>query len=165
MEETIQKNSSTTFLLPKDVKTTGDISGVAIMLTQSMDIENASKGVIEWQNVADKMVRLFKQGLAKELVVSQIQPSAITDFDNLHINAKFKVYRPQSETDIVTRLQTGVTSGFLSVETASEMNPDAKPDEKARLEKEKQAKIDDQLYQQEQALIMSQGTYIRPDTR
>lgn len=156
MEETIQKNSSTTFLLPKDVKTTGDISGVAIMLTQSMDIENASKGVIEWQNVADKMVRLFKQGLAKELVASQIQPSAITDFDNLHINAKFKVYRPQSETDIVTRLQTGVTSGFLSVETASEMNPDAKPDEKARLEKEKQAKIDEQLYQQEQALIISQ---------
>lgn len=156
MEETIQKNSSTTFLLPKDVKTTGDISGVAIMLTQSMDIENASKGVIEWQNVADKMVRLFKEGLAKELVATGIQPSAITDFEDLHINAKFKVWRPQSESDIVNRLQAGVSQGFLSIETASEVNPDAKPDEKARLEKEKAAKAQEQLEQQEQSLAITQ---------
>lgn len=156
MEETIQKNSSTTFLLPKDVKTTGDISGVAIMLTQSMDIENASKGVIEWQNVADKMVRLFKEGLAKELVATGIQPSAITDFEDLHINAKFKVWRPQSESDIVNRLQAGVSQGFLSIETASEVNPDAKPDEKARLEKEKAVKAQEQLEQQEQSLAITQ---------
>ena len=155
MEETIQKNSSTTFLLPKDVKTTGDISGVAIMLTQSMDIENASKGVIEWQNVADKMVRLFKEGLAKELVATGIQPSAITDFEDLHINAKFKVWRPQSESDIVNRLQAGVSQGFLSIETASEVNPDAKPDEKARLEKEKAAKAQETLEQQEKSLAIT----------
>ena len=125
------------------------------MLTQSMDIENASKGVIEWQNVADKMVRLFKEGLAKELVATGIQPSAITDFEDLHINAKFKVWRPQSETDIVNRLQQGVSQGFLSIETASEVNPDAKPDEKARLEKEKAAKAQEQLEQQEQSLAIA----------
>lgn len=155
MEETIQKNSSTTFLLPKDVKTTGDISGVAIMLTQSMDIENASKGVIEWQNVADKMVRLFKEGLAKELVATGVQPNAITSFEDLHINAKFKVWRPQSESDIVSRLQAGVSQGFLSIETASEVNPDAKPDEKARLEKEKVAKAQETLEQQEKSLAIT----------
>lgn len=151
MEESIQKASSTTFILPKDVKTSGDISGVAIMLTQSMDIENALLGVIEWQNVADKMCRLFKEGLAKELVNSGIQPTAITDFENLNINAKFAVWRPQSETDIVQRMVSAVSSGFLSVESASEQNPDSKPDEKARLEKEKKAREEEQERAQEKA--------------
>lgn len=155
MEETIQKNASTTFLLPKDVKTTGDISGVAIMLTQSMDIENASKGVIEWQNVADKMARLFKEGLAKELVNEGVQTSAITDFENLHINAKFKVWRPQSESDLVSRLQMGVQAGFTSIETACEVNPDAKPDELARLQREKERSIQEDLDKQEQSLAMT----------
>lgn len=156
MEETIQKNASTTFLLPKDVKTTGDISGIAIMLTQSMDIENASRGVIEWQNVADKMTRLFKEGLAKELVNTNVQPTAITDFEDLHINAKFKVWRAQSESDLVSRLQNGVNSKFLSIETASELNPDAKPDERARLRREKEASIQEQLDQQKRTLELTQ---------
>lgn len=137
MEDSIQKAASTTFILPKDVKTSGDISGIAIMLTQSMDIENALLGVIEWQNVADKMCRLFKEGLAKELVRKKIQPTAITDFSNININAKFSVWRPQSDTDLVNRLVTASSSGILSIESASELNPDSKPDEKARLRKEK----------------------------
>ena len=67
MLESIQLGSSTTFLLPKDVKMSGDISGIAIMLTQSLDMENALQGVIEWQNVADKMTRLFKEGTCKRV--------------------------------------------------------------------------------------------------
>lgn len=152
MEETIQKCSSTTFLLPKDVKMTGDISGIAIMLTQSMDLEKALKASIEYQNVADKMCRLFKAGLAKELVAKGIQPSAVTDFDNLNISARFKVWRPQSDTDLIQRLSTSVAGGFLSTDTATEINPDAKPDEKARLQRQKEQ----QRLDQEAQLKMTQ---------
>ena len=149
MEETIQKATSTTFLLPKDVKMTGDISGIAIMLTQSMDIEKGLEHAAEYQNVADKMCRLFKEGLAKELVYKKIQPTAITDFENLKINAKFVVWRPQSETDLVQRLATGISNGMISKDTAIEKNPDSKPDEKARLEKQKEKEIADQERQLE----------------
>lgn len=136
MEETIQKGSGTTFILPKDIKTSGDISAVAIMLTQSLDIETAAQGVIEWQNVADKMARLFKEGLAKELVNRGIQKTAITDFENLDILAEFKVWRPHSDTDFAQMLVTLKGSGLLSEETGIELNPVAAPDEKARRKKE-----------------------------
>ena len=86
MLDTIQLGSSTTFILPKDVKTGGDISGIAIQLTQSLDIENALQKVIDWQNVSDKMLRLFKYGLSKELVKEKKNPTAITDFEELNIN-------------------------------------------------------------------------------
>ena len=68
MLDSIQLGSNTTFILPKDLKTGGDLAGITVQLVQSLDIQNALEKVIEWQNVADKMVRLFKFGLAKELV-------------------------------------------------------------------------------------------------
>lgn len=136
MLESIQLGSSTTFLLPKDVKMSGDISGIAIMLTQSLDIENALQKVIEWQNVADKMVRLFKYGLSKELVNKGIQPTAITDFDTLNINAKFKVWRPLNEYEYNQMLATLTGAGILSKESGIELNTVSKPDEKLRVQKE-----------------------------
>lgn len=155
MEETIQKNSSTTFLLPKDVKTSGDVSGVAILLTQTMDIEAASKAAIEWQNVADKMCRLFKEGLANELVNTGVQPTAITDFDNLHINAQFKIWRPQSDTELVNRLAVAVQNGFMSIQSASAANPDSMPDEEARIKKEIEEKQEQSLKAQEEQLNLA----------
>lgn len=136
MMESIQLGSSTTFLLPKDVKMSGDISGIAIMLTQSLDIENALQKVIEWQNVADKMVRLFKEGLAKELVNKGELPTAVTDFDSLAINAKFKVWRPLNEFEFNQMLATLTGAGLLSKETGIELNTVSKPDEKNRVYKE-----------------------------
>lgn len=136
MLESIQLGSSTTFLLPKDVKMSGDISGIAIMLTQSLDMENALQGVIEWQNVADKMVRLFKEGLAKELVNKGENPTAITEYADMNINAKFKVWKPLNEYEynqIITMLQG---AGVLSKESAIELNTFSKPDEKNRIQKE-----------------------------
>lgn len=136
MLESIQLGSSTTFLLPKDVKMSGDISGIAIMLTQSLDIENALQKVIEWQNVADKMVRLFKEGLAKELVNNGENPTAITDFATLNINAKFKVWRPLNEYEFNQMLTILTGAGILSKETGIELNTVSKPDEKNRVKKE-----------------------------
>lgn len=136
MEETIQKGSGATFLLPKDVKSSGDISAQAIMLTQSLDIENALQGVIEWQNAADKMGRLFKEGLAKELVETGENATAVTDFTRLNISSKFKVWRPQNDADYNSMLIQLKGAGLLSAETGIEKNTCSSPDEKQRVEKE-----------------------------
>ena len=136
MEKQIQLGSSTTFLLPEDVKTGGDIAGIAIQLVQSLDLELAHQKVIEWQNVADKMVRLFKFGLAKELVGKGENATAITDFDNLKINAKFKVWRPLNDYEFNQMVGTAYAQGIISHETAIEMNTIGKPDEKSRVRKE-----------------------------
>jgi hypothetical protein len=131
--EAIMLGSKTTFVLPQDIKTGGDISGLAVQLTREMDILNATQAVIEWQNVADKMTRLFKQGLAMELVDSGINPTAITDFANLDINAKFKVWRPFNEYEFNQMITVLTGAGILSKESGIELNTLAKPDEKQRI--------------------------------
>lgn len=138
MEETIQKGSGTTFLLPKDVKSTGDISAQAIMLTQSRDIETALQNVIEWQNVIDKMARLAKEGFAKELVNKKINDTAITDFARMNIGAKFKAWRPQNDSEYNQMLIQLKGSGLISEETGIEKNTESSPDEKVRRMKEKE---------------------------
>ena len=139
MKKEIQLGSSTTFLLPEDVKTGGDVAGIAIQLVQSLDLELAHQKVIDWQNVADKMVRLFKYGLAKELVDSGKSATAITDFDSLNINAKFKVWKPLDDNQYNTMVAMAKGAGMISLETAIEMNTLSKPDEKARVKKETEA--------------------------
>lgn len=139
--DTIQLGSSTTFILPKDVKTGGDISGIAIQLTQSLDIENALQKVIEWQNVADKMTRLFKYGLAKELVSKGIHKTAVTEFENLNISSKFKVWRPMNDYEYNQMLAVLTGAGILSKETGIQKNTESSPDEIIRIKREKDAEI------------------------
>lgn len=154
MRESIQEGAGVTFLLPKDVKMSGDISGIAIMLTQSLDIENALQGVIDWQNVADKMTRLFKEGLAKELVNKGENESAITDFENLHINSKFTVWKPRNDTEYNQMLVTLKGAGLLSRKSGTELNTVAKPDEDIRIQRETEEAQQQalQLQQQQQQL-------------
>lgn len=158
MEETIQKGAGATFILPKDVKSSGDISAQAIMLTQELDIETALQGVIDWQNVADKMTRLFKEGLAKELVNKKIQPTAVTDFDNLHINAKFKVWRPQNDTEYNSMLIQLKGAGLISEETGIEKNTESSPDEKIRRSKEREEEAKNNIQTQEKEVITNKTT-------
>ena len=134
--EQIQIGSSTTFLLPKDVKSSGDISALAIMLTQSLDIEGAEQGVIEWQNFISKMQRLFVEGLAKELVNKGINENAVTEFRKLRLSAKMKVWRPFNETEYNQMLATLKGAGLLSVKTGIEKNTVSAPDELARVASE-----------------------------
>lgn len=138
MDETIQKSSGATFILPKDIKSAGDISAQAIMLTQSRDIETALQGVIDWQNFIDKCVRLFKEGLSKELVEKRINPTAYTDFLGIDINATMKVWRPHNDTEYNNMLIALKQSGCISEETAIESNTESAPDEKMRRQKERE---------------------------
>lgn len=153
MEETIQKSSGCTIILPKDISLSGDISGVAVEISMSFDNETALMNVIDWQNVADKMARLFKEGLAKELVNKGINPTAITDFEKLMINAKFKVWKPRSETDYNSMIIQLKQSGCISEDTAIEKNTESSPDEKMRRQKEK----DEELALKEKELSLQYG--------
>lgn len=132
----IQIASSTTFILPDDIQLSGDVSGIAVQLTKELDLQNARQKVIEWQNVADKMVRLFKYGLSKELVNYGIKPNAITEFENLHINAKFSIWRPFNEYEFNQMLTILTGAGILSKESGIELNTVSKPDEKFRIQRE-----------------------------
>ena len=148
--------ASTTFILPDDIKISGDVSGLAVQLTKELDILNAEQAVIEWQNVADKMTRLFKYGLAKELVNTGINPTAITDFEDLHISSKFKVWRPFNEYEYNQMIATMVGAGIISQETAIEVNTISKPDEKLRVQKEAEEAERKALESQERQLQMTQ---------
>lgn len=133
----IQEGSGCTFVLPKDIHTSSDTSGLAVKLTMSLDIQTAKQGVIEWQNVADKMVRLFKEGLAKELVAEGIDPTAVTDFANLHVNAVFDIWEPYSEEAYNNMICTMVNTKIISQRTGVEVNSISRPDEMERIKKEK----------------------------
>lgn len=136
--EKIQINSSCTFLLPKDVKSSGDISGLAITLTRDLDLKNAQQGVIEWQNFADKMMRLFKEGLAKELVKNGENSNAVTEFAKLRISCKFKIWQPFSETEFNNMIISLCKNGLVSKKTGIEKNTVSVPDEEQRIAKEKE---------------------------
>ena len=138
---TIQLSSGCTFVLPEDLRLSGDVSGIAVQITKGMDIQTAKQNVIEWQNVADKMWRLFTYGLSKELVNSGVQPNAFTSFKNMNVSAKFKVWKPFNETEFNNMLISMVGGKIISKETATEVNTISKPDEKIRLKKEEAEEI------------------------
>lgn len=142
MLDSIQLGSNTTFILPKDLKTGGDLAGITVQLVQSLDIQNALEKVIEWQNVADKMVRLFKFGLAKELVASGEHPFAVTELMRLNISGKFKVWRPMNDYEYNQMITMLTQNGILSKESGIELNTLSKPDEKMRIAKESENNAD-----------------------
>lgn len=151
--KTIQLGCATTFILPDDIRMSGDVSGLAVQLTKELDLQNAMQKVIDWQNVADKMVRLFKYGLSVELVNKSENTTAITDFENLHINAKFKVWRPFNEMEQNSMIQMLVGAGILSKETGIEINTLSKPDERMRIQKEEE----DAIRKAQEMIIQQQG--------
>lgn len=145
----IQIGSGTTFILPKDIHTSSDTSGVAVQMTQSLDIQTARNGIVEWQNVADKMVRLFKEGLAIELRNNGIIKDAVPRFANLNINAQFDIWQPYSEESYNQMLTTMKKSGILSQQTAVEQNTISRPDEVERINKEANEAFEKTLEQTE----------------
>jgi hypothetical protein len=134
----------------------GDVSGIAVQLTQAMDMETALREVVEWQNVADKMLRLFKYGLAKELVNNGKRKHAVTEYEGLHISAKFKVWQPRNEYEYNQMLTILTGAGILSKESGIELNTVSKPDEKVRVMREvEEQEAKAQKAQEAQALSKS----------
>lgn len=160
MEQTIMKSCGTTFILPKDIKISGDTSGLAVELTQELDMATAQDGVIEWQNVANKMMRLFKAGLAKELVKSDEEgfKTAITDFATLRIHTEFMVWKPKSEEAHNQMLATLKGAGGISQQTLVEKNTVSTPDELVRIQKEHETQLKEQEEQAIKAAELAQKT-------
>lgn len=156
MEQTIMKSCGTTFILPKDIKISGDTSGLAVELTQELDMATAQDGVIEWQNVANKMSRLFKEGIAKELVNSGENKTAITDYDEMRIYSEFRVWKPKSEEAHNQMLSTLKGAGGISQQTLVEKNTVSAPDEIERIKKEHDKEIEEARAQEEFTAKLSQ---------
>ena len=119
-------------------------------MTQSLDIQTAENGRVDWQNVADKMVRLFSWGLAMELVKKDknnpfYKQDAITEFAKLNINASFDIWAPYSESEYNQMLCTMKNAGILSQKTATEQNTVSRPDEVERINKEKEQALQEEL--------------------
>lgn len=138
IEDNIQKGAGTTFILPKDIRLSGDISGIAIALTMSLDIETAEEDRIDWINVTCKMNRLFKYGLAKELYNKDKEKYSriISEFEDIEIFSEIKVWRPMNEYEYNQMIQMMTQGGVLSYETGTELCTLSKPDEKARIARE-----------------------------
>ncbi|MBQ3990647.1 MAG: phage portal protein [Bacteroidales bacterium] len=134
LEDSIKLGSGTTFILPKDIHSSGDLPGITIQLVQSLDIETAEQNAIEYQNVADKMWRLFKEGIAKELVKNGKNNTALTDFSNVDATASFKVWVPRSKSEYNKMLLELTGGGLLSKKTGIEKNTESTADEEARLD-------------------------------
>lgn len=139
--EQIQVGSGTTIILPKDISFSGDVSGVAVQIAQSLDNETAGRAAIDWQNVIDKMARLFSYGVAVEAVRSGKDNDAITRWADLDISAEKKPWRPRSDTEYNTMLKS-MSEGehpILSRKTAIEKNTESAPDEELRVRLEEEA--------------------------
>lgn len=155
IDRTIQISTGTTFIMPDDIKISGDTSGLAVELTQELDMATAQDGISEWQNVANKMTRLFKEGISKELVNHGGEgfEKAYTDFAQLRIQSKFSAWKPKSEVaenQMLTALYASGNGG-ISLQTFVEKNTVSAPDEMARIQKEKQQQMEEEQRQAEQA--------------
>ncbi len=139
LKDEIQIAASCTFILPKDVSISGDVSGLAIQLTQSGDNEKAIEGSIQWSDSINKATRLFKEGLSKELVQKKINTNAVLEFSKLDFSAKIIPWMPKSTTELMQTINTMKGAGILSQETGIEIGQGigiGAPDEKVRIKKD-----------------------------
>lgn len=126
LKREISLASSVTFIVPEDIKVSGDISGTAIMLTMKNDIAMAEQSKTEWTDFANGMTKLFAEMLS-------LEAGDITKYSKLRISAAFTTWMPESKTVTINNLVSQRGSKLISQRTASELAPDAAPDEENRL--------------------------------
>lgn len=128
----IQICTSSVLIAPDEIKITADVSGIAMKLLRSSIYERAQRDIRDYDEVADKMFSLFKEGVSRELGV-------YSSWNLCRVRAEYEIWSPQSETELVNRLVSQKNSGVISAETATELSPDSQPDEKSRLDSELKA--------------------------
>lgn len=121
----IQMGSSVIMLQPEDIKVSGDVTGIAIKMLLSAAYEKALQEAIEYDDVADNMLRLFIYGLG-------IENADPTKYSKISIRAEFEAWMPQSDTEIINNINLSIAAGSISKQTARELNPYGKPDEVER---------------------------------
>lgn len=119
----------------------GDMPGVAIKLIYSPSLDKAILNKKDLDACIDKMQRLFTTGYG-------IEKQKITAYRALKMISEIEPYVHQNNAELISNLVQAVTGGFLSAQTASQINPYSTNNEFDKVLKEKkEAQEQDLLYQ------------------
>lgn len=135
---------SFTVLPPEN--SSGDLPSVSIKLLYSPALEQGLNDKNFYNKSMDKIVSLFKEGFALE------DGNSVSDFKKLDIRGDINIYIHQNDSEVTNNLVMGVTTGFLSKDTAQENSIYSAADERNRLDKQKKEDI-----QEERAKITSEA--------
>ena len=141
----LEKLSEMIFMGSFVVKTpevkSGDMPGVAIKLIYSPSLDKAILNKKDLDACIDKMQRLFTTGYG-------IERQKITAYRALKFISEIDPYVHQNNAELISNLVQAVTGGFLSAQTASQINPYSTNNEYDKVLKEKkEAQQQDLLYQ------------------
>lgn len=149
LEELIYKQS---FAVKTPELKSGDTPGVALKIMYSDAYEKAMNDAHEFDDALDALVEIFSFGYGMEI-------GRQLDFKNTNIRHYIEPYIHLNVTEITTNLNTSVTGGFLSRQTAAEKSPYATPNEWERICREKKEQQMQELLLQEQRLeIQTEAT-------
>lgn len=133
--EQISIASSTSFITPKDITSTGS-GGNGIFLSMKNDLALATQSVNDYARFTNGMARL-----AQELF--SLESGRTNKFTNLRIQARFSAWSMESTTTKITNL--AMEKAWLSNQTIVENSPSAAPDELERLRKEQNDNKSEQI--------------------
>lgn len=127
LERDISLFSSTSFITPKDISTTGS-GGNGIALAMSNDYALATQSALDWQKYMNDMVYLHQEGL-------DLENGGDPKYSKLRISAKIAPWSLETNNTKIVNLQ--MESKWLSTRTIIERSPDAAPDEEQRIIEER----------------------------
>ena len=123
----------------------GDTPGVSLKIMYSDAYEKAMNDAHEYDTAIDKFVEIFSFGYGVEC-------GRQLDFKNTNIRHYIEPYIHLNVTELTTNLNTSVTGGFLSRQTAAEKSPYATPNEWERIQREKKEEQMQEILLQEQKI-------------
>lgn len=123
----------------------GDTPGVSLKIMYSDAYENAMDDSHEYDSALDKLVEIFSFGYGVEC-------GRQLAFKNTNIRHYIEPYIHLNVTELTTNLNTSVTGGFLSKQTAAEKSPYSTPNEWERIQREKKEEQMQELLLQEQKI-------------
>lgn len=144
----LEKLSEIIFLGSFIVKTpevhSGDLPAAAIKLIFSPSLDKAILNKKDLDKCIDNMQRLFTTGYGTE-------KGKITKYRSMNILSEIDPYVHQNNSELIGNLVQAVTGGFLSKDTASQINPYSVNNEMDKIiGEEKQKQQSDLLYQLKQ---------------
>lgn len=149
LRKEIQLQSGVVLLDPEDIKTGSDMSGLALKMMMSTAYEKALLDARFYDDIADKVTRLFKYGVG-------IEKAKSAQYNRLIIRGEFDVWMPQSESSITNDIAVLLQNGGISIETATEKSSYSAPDEMQRLKAER-----DELWAREDQKLSAKASQVR----
>lgn len=108
-------------VIPPEVKG-GDLPGVTIKILYSPALEKAMEDAMHWNSFVDNVTAIFKFGFS-------VEDGQVAQYNTLKVRGEIIPYVHQNDQEIINNLNSSVTMGTLSEETARAMHPYAASDE------------------------------------